>query len=317
MIEPSALIRDALEKVARIGRRANSNGLSPEQRAQLDHLRQQGYVTFTHLVGTDKLRQLQADYEHRLESELAFDFPTLAQSRIDTTRDADLIKTNFLATPETLAKRGLAFERADVTSYEQAVAEFAPSTLTTKLPDTIDWFDLWLDSRILPIIEAYFGFVPELMEAYIRRNFPARFVVMNHAWHRDRNHKTHLLKAFVFLSDCTLKTGPHHYIAGSVRDRRIDGKIYYSDEEISAAYPPETGREIISEVPAGTIILEDTRGLHKAGIPEEGYRDLGYSTFVPPIAMLNRAPLYKIGRQTFETLNSRQKRYIPTANIAQ
>lgn len=317
MIEPSALIRETLEKVARIGRRADSKGLNGEQRSQLEHLRQHGYVTFSHLVGTEKLKRLQADYRHRVETELDFEFPTLAQSLIDPVRDADLIKDNFLATPQALAKRGLAFDRSDVTSYDQAVSDFAPSTLTTKLPDTLDWFDLWLDPNILPIIEAYFGFVPELVEAYIRRNFPARFAVMNHAWHRDRNHETHLLKAFVFLSDCTLKTGPHHYIAGSVRDRRIDGKIYYSDEEIHAVYPPESGREIISVVPAGTIILEDTRGLHKAGIPEEGFRDLGYSTFVPPIAMVNRAPLYKVGRQTFDALTRMQKRYIPAANVIQ
>jgi hypothetical protein len=317
MIQPSVLIRGALEKVARLGRSADEKGLSAEQSAQLAHLREHGYVIFDHLVGTDKLAALQADYRKRVEVDLDFDFPTLAQSRIDPVRDEDLIKSNFLATPEQLAARGLAFQKSDMRTYDQAVAEFAPSTLTTKLPNEIDWFDLWLDPKMLPIVEAYFGFVPELVEAYIRRNFPARFPVMNHAWHRDRNHETHLLKGFVFLSDCTLRTGPHHYIAGSVQDRRIDGKIYYSDEEIQKVYPPESGREIISVVPAGTIILEDTRGLHKAGIPDEGYRDLGYSTFVPPIALVGRPPLYKISQKTFEDLSPAQKRYVPAACIVQ
>lgn len=317
MIEPSALIRGTLEKVARLGRSADGKGLSAEQTAQLAHLREHGYVIFDHLVGTEKLAGFQADYRKRVEVDLDFDFPTLAQSRIDPTRDADLIKGNFLATPEELAARGLAFQKSDVKTYDQAVADFAPSTLTTKLPDQTDWFDLWLDPRMLPIVEAYFGFVPELVEAYIRRNFPARFAVMNHAWHRDRNHQTHLLKAFVFLSDCTLKTGPHHYISGSVQDRRVDGKIYFSDEEIQKVYPPESGREIISVVPAGTIILEDTRGLHKAGIPEEGYRDLGYSTFVPPIAFVGRPALYNMSQQTFGGLTSAQKRYVPAACIVQ
>lgn len=317
MSERMAFVRTALEKLARVGRGANSSSLTSEQSAQLAHLREHGYVIFDHLVGTDKLKQLQEQYRKRVETDLDFEFPTLAQSQIDPERDADLIKSNFLATPQALAKRGLTFDRKDVTSYVQAVADFEPSTLTTELPDTRDWFDLWLDPSVLPIVDAYFGFVPQMVEAYIRRNFPARFVVMNHAWHRDRNHETHLLKAFIFLSDCTLKTGPHHYIAGSVNDRRIDGKIYYSDDEIRAVYPESSGREIISVVPAGTIILEDTRGLHKAGMPDEGYRDLGYSTFVPPIALLNRGSLYKVSRRTFDQLAPAQRRYIPPANIVQ
>jgi hypothetical protein len=317
MSQAMAFVRTALEKLARVGRGADASHLTSEQSAQLAHLREHGYVMFSHLVGTARLKKLQDEYRKRLEDDLNFEFPTLAQSRIDPVRDADLIKSNFLATPQALAKRGLTFDRSDVTSYVQAVRDFEPSTLTTELPDTQDWFDLWLDPNVLAIAEAYFGFVPQLVEAYIRRNFPARFVVMNHAWHRDRNHETHLLKAFVFLSDCTVKTGPHHYIAGSVNDRRIDGKIYYSDEEIRAVYPESSGREIVSVVPAGTIILEDTRGLHKAGMPDEGFRDLGFSTFVPPIAFLNRGSLYKLSNKTFDQLSAAQRRYIPPANIIQ
>ncbi len=116
------------------------------------------------------------------------------------------------------------------------------------------------------------------------------------------NHDRHLLKSFMFLSDCSLQTGPHHYISGSVQDRRVDGKTYYSEEEIHAVYPPASGQEIISVVPAGTIMLEDTRDLHKAGIPQEGYRDLGYATFLPPIAFKRRKPQYHIGRKTYESL---------------
>ena len=312
------MLREVLEKIARVGRGApREEKLTAAQQQKLAHLREHGYVAFDHLVGTDRLKRLQEDYRSRVEDKLDFEFPTLAQAKIDPQRDADLIKGNFLATPQQLAERGLTFSREDVRSYRQAVADFAPSTLTTEIPDSAEWFDVWLDESMLPIVEAYMGFRPQLVEAYIRRNFPARFVVMNHAWHRDRNHETHLLKTFVFLSDCTLKTGPHHYIAGSVKDRRIDGKNYYSDEEIAGIYPENSGREIVSVVPAGTIILEDTRGLHKAGIPQEGYRDLGYATFIPPIAFVRREALFRIGRKTYEALSSEQKKYIPSGNIVQ
>lgn len=125
------------------------------------------------------------------------------------------------------------------------------------------------------------------------------------------------MKAFFFLTDCNLKTGPHHYILGKVQDRTIDGKNYFSDEEVRAVYPEDSGREVVSVVPAGTIVLEDTRGLHKAGIPEEGYRDLGYATFIPPISLVNRPPLFRISRKTFNSLSPEQQRYTPPTNIVQ
>lgn len=311
------MLKTALEKIARIGRGvAGDSNLNQVQKDQLTELRQNGYVMFDHLVGTERLKRLQADYRDRVENKLDFEFPVLAQAKIDPDRDAALIESNFLATPQQLAEHGLTITRDDISDYKHAVEEFQPSTLTTYLPDDHDWFDLWLDSNILPVAEAYMGFVPHLIEAYVRRNFPARFVVMNHAWHRDRNHETHLLKAFFFLSDCTLKTGPHHYISGSVNDRTIDGKFYFSDEEVRAAYPEESGREVVSVVPAGTIVLEDTRGLHKAGIPEEGHRDLGFATFMP-ISLVNRPPMFRVSRETFEKLTPEQQKYIPSGNIVQ
>lgn len=308
------MLNDALERLGRAGRKANLARISAEPvNTKLEHLRTHGYVAFDHLVGTERLKQLQTAYRNGVEKELDFEMPTLAQSRVDPERDADLVASNFFGTPAMLAERSLTFDRSDVTSYAQAVKDFRPSTLTSKLPDETNWFDLWLDPVMLGVIEGYMGFVPHLEEAYIRRNFPSDFVVMNHAWHRDTNHAKHLLKAFFFLSDCTLKTGPHHYIAGTVQDRRLDGQRYYTNEDVYALYPKGSEREVVSEVPAGTIILEDTRGLHKAGIPQEGYRDLGFATFLPPIALRKRPALYQLSRATYETLSPEQQRYIPPA----
>ena len=103
---------------------------------------------------------------------------------------------------------------------------------------------------------------------------------MNHHWHRDTNNKFFLLKAFLFLNDCTLKNGPHNYIKGSHKDLSLNGKVYYSNEEVEKNYDTKTDL-ILSEVKAGTLIIEDTRGLHRAGIPLEGHRDLMYGIFFP------------------------------------
>jgi hypothetical protein len=310
------MLKSTLEKVARVGRSGTAEAaLTDVQRDQLAKLRKDGYVAFDHLVGTEKLALLQAELKQRIEHDLDFEYPCLAQTRIDPERDADMIASNFLATNAQLKARNLTFDRDDAKSYDQVVTDFEPSSLKVFLPDTPLWLGTWLDPVVLPVVEAYMKFRPELTEAYIRRNFPAKFVVMNHAWHRDRNHPTHLLKAFVFLNDCTLENGPHHYIAGSVQDRRMDGQNYYSEEDVRRLYPAGGPEDVVSVVPAGTIILEDTRGLHKAGMPQAGFRDLGFVTFLPPIALARRSPLYTVSRGAMQGLSAAQAAYIPKVNI--
>ena len=47
---------------------------------------------------------------------------------------------------------------------------------------------------------------------------------------------------------------------------------------------------MVSNVKAGTIIIEDTRGLHKAGIPKRDYRDLGFAVFFYTQIYFGEAP---------------------------
>ena len=139
--------------------------------------------------------------------------------------------------------------------------------------------------------------------------------VMNHKWHRDTNHRKHLLKAFIFFTDCDIETGAHHYVAGSVQDERFRENRYFEDAEIDAAYPMESGKQIVSTVPAGTIILEDTRGLHKAGIPKRSYRDLGFAVFVPHNVLNRKESLYSVDANTVQALSPFQRKYIPKSSI--
>lgn len=310
------MLKTALEYIAISGRKTSPDRqLNQEKQSKLDHLKKHGYVVFDHLVGTDEFNLLKQDYKIRMEQGLEFTTPCLAQSKIDPIKHKDLIENNFFATLKQLTEHGLTFDQSDMESYEQVVSEYLPSTLTLNIPDQKKYFDLFFDENVLEVVSAYMGFTPLLVEAYIRRNFPARFQVMNHYWHRDLNHPTHLLKAFVFLSDCTLSTGPHHYIAGSIQDQQLTGKRYYTDQEVLEAYPKSSNREIISVVPAGTIILEDTRGLHKAGTPEEGYRDLAYSVFLPPVFLKPPHQLYQISQNTYKLLSKQQKLFLPKNNI--
>ena len=71
-------------------------------------------------------------------------------------------------------------------------------------------------------------------------------------------------------------------------------------------------------VPKGTIILEDTRGLHKAGIPKKGYPDLGFALLClstvmgkPDYTMVN----LQVKSQNFKTLRSTDKKMLSYKNF--
>ena len=72
---------------------------------------------------------------------------------------------------------------------------------------------------------------------------------------------------------------------------------------------------MVSKVPAGTIIIEDTRGLHKAGIPVKSFRDLGYVVFMPVNFFKKPKNLYSITKSTYQKLTTTQKLFIPKQNI--
>ncbi len=310
------MIKKILEAGAKIGRKASApETMGPLAKAKLDTLCERGFVVFDHLVGSQEFTRMQIDLKRRIESEMRFEFPCLAQNRIDQKLHADLIKKSFRVPSSELKRQGLTFERSDISSYEDLVRRFKPSTLKLLMPDNLDYFSLWLDPLVLSVIEGYMGFQPILREAFVRRNFPCSYKVMNHNWHRDTNHQHHLLKAFIFFNDCYVDTGAHRYIAGSVGSPLFRHKIYYSDEEIEEVFPDGSADHIISEVPAGTIILEDTRGLHKAGIPQRHYRDLGFAVFVPPMLFRGSSDYFTISKSVHKCLMPKQQVYIDRSNI--
>jgi len=307
-------LKSLTETLSLIGRRTKPTH-NPIITDKVSHLRERGFVFLDHLVGSEIIKQVQNNVSKNFEHDLNIEFPCLAQSKIDEYEHKNLIETNFLATPETLAKQGLTFCRNDVKNYQQMLSDFEPSTLTLPMPSAKDYYDIWLDPIVMDVVSEYMGFVPELTEAYVRRNFPYNHGVMNHYWHRDSNHDKHLLKAFIFFTDCDVETGAHHYIASSIDDPRFRDKNYFSDEEISKVWPIGHKNHMISNVPAGTIIIEDTRGLHKAGQLVKLHRDLGYAVFLPPNNLIKSSCKYSIEKSTFGALSNEQKRFVPSKNI--
>jgi hypothetical protein len=84
------------------------------------------------------------------------------------------------------------------------------------------------------------------------------------------------LKVFIYLTEVGPDNGPHCFVAGSQRTGGIPpellskGYVRLNDEEVSRYFPSERMKEF--NAPAGTIIFEDTRGLHKGKAVRQGDR---------------------------------------------
>jgi hypothetical protein len=292
-----------------------ASALNARQEEAVARLRSDGYAMLEGHIERGVLRVLQAELQEALEA-LRFEMPCLAQTRIDPARDRDLIDAYMYASPAQLAARGLAFSRDEARDYGQVIRDFNPSTLTVyPLAWSAAYRKVWLDPFILGIAAAYTGMVPKMAEAFVRRNFPSPYRTMNHFWHRDLNHKHYMLKAFLFLSDCTLETGPHEFVAGSHRlFEPLNGRRYFDDEQVDAAFPRGSRERVVSEVAAGTVLLEDTRGLHRADMPQTGHRDLGYVTFMP----MNENPAaryYDLPAAAYRELTPFQRAFVPSHNV--
>ena len=289
--------------------------LAPQPNAQqqrmIEELRSEGTLILPGYLSRDTVRAMQRELQQALRA-LQFETPCLAQSRIDPQKHRLLIDNFLYGSNEEFARQGVAFTRDEVASLEQAVRDFNPSTLTAYPLETSATFrNVWLDPYLLTVVTHYLGLLPSLVEAYARRNFPARFRTMNHFWHRDLNDRHQLVKMFVFLTDCSVETGPHEYIRRSHRElRALNGKRYFTDEEIDALHPVGSPLREVSEVSAGTVILEDTRGLHRARMPDAGYRDLGYGVFFPLPATAIPA-LYRFPREAAARLTEFQRAFVP------
>ena len=99
------------------------------------------------------------------------------------------------------------------------------------------------------------------------------------------------LKFFIYLTDVGPENGPHKFIAGSHRTGGIPGELLKKgyarlmDEEVAPHYRSADFIEFTA--PRGTIIAEDTRGLHKGQHVISGHRlmlqiQFSNSLFGPP-----------------------------------
>lgn len=152
--------------------------------------------------------------------------------------------------------------------YEVSTADVLDSPLAQ---------DLLFDGGILSLAQDYLGSAPILDIATSWFSFPVGRSSQEAAtqFHFDLD-RTRWVKIFYFLTDVNERTGAHLFVPGSQADGSIPSKILskgYSrltDSEVDGAFPKDSWQTIGG--PAGTILLEDTRGLHKGMPLVEGHR---------------------------------------------
>lgn len=85
-------------------------------------------------------------------------------------------------------------------------------------------------------------------------------------FHRDFD-TPRFIKLFIYLTDVDLQSGAHVFVRGSQRSEKVNVTRYIDDDEVEAAF----GREALTAMcgQAGTCFLEDTYGIHRAGLPVE------------------------------------------------
>jgi hypothetical protein len=134
-----------------------------------------------------------------------------------------------------------------------------------------------VDNNLYKIISNYFQKEPIMDNIRAWWTVPSEKADSSAAqlWHFDLE-RTKWLKIFIYLTDCTEMNGPHYFIQRSHKDGGIPFSIRkrgYSraeDELVDKVYQKKDIKSFTS--PAGGLLLEDTRGLHKGKKVDEGSR---------------------------------------------
>ena len=129
--------------------------------------------------------------------------------------------------------------------------------------------NLVCDESVLDVAQTYLGTAPVIDIVTAWWSATSAGVPDSEAaqlFHFDMD-RPRWLKLFVYLTDVGPENGPHVFIPGTHRDGGIPaallskGYARLGDDEVAEYFPPDRWLEVVGR--RGTVILEDTRGLHK------------------------------------------------------
>lgn len=150
---------------------------------------------------------------------------------------------------------------------------------------------------ILTVAEAYLGCKPVIDNIGAAWAYPGRNTAKGvQRFHRDYD-CSRCFKAFYYLTDINLTSGPHRYVKGSHQDRRLESGKAQTDDAIIEAFGAEAIETITA--PAGSWFLEDVYGFHKGQLPVDRPRLLlaiEYNLYPSPLSpkapLMAREPQY-------------------------
>jgi len=127
---------------------------------------------------------------------------------------------------------------------------------------------------LLEVVNAYFGMFAQLRKYAVFRTRDVQEGV-NAKWHRDAPFNSPIIRVFAYFTDITAANGAFLYAAGTHWKSKRGSKCRIADEILDE-------RAVACAGPAGTLVLADTRGYHKAGRFLGGERWLYNSVFTSP-----------------------------------
>lgn len=152
-------------------------------------------------------------------------------------------------------------------------------------------FEIASHHKLFDVVNSYLGMKASLRACDIWQTFVATSgPVRSQNWHRDPE-DFRLIKVFIYLNDVDDTAGPFFYAKGShTKGARFKDPVWFreknhhnnrsTDEEVDKVVPRSEWFKAVGK--AGTIIIADTRGLHKGGFATEKERILFNCMYVSP-----------------------------------
>lgn len=127
-------------------------------------------------------------------------------------------------------------------------------------------FKLANHPKVLSLVTQFLGCKPMINNILGWRSF----VIDDKPEHPQNYHRDvddwKLVKLFLYLTDVDMDGGPHYYVKGSAYTNKCTEIRRFTDKEIEREFGK---KNIVPHVaPRGTVVLEDTYGMHKGAVPK-------------------------------------------------
>jgi hypothetical protein len=290
--------REGKNQESRRALAANPPALDAEQQRCLDALVQDGIAitSFGSLVGDDELwARLAADSaafaaigpsrlapsDHDGENEELVELQALLEACLQKgkTDKAEKVRAK-------IAKITSAGTRKN-TFIARQFADDPGSVIGTP------WLEFATSPRVLDVVNSYLKMyvkVRYIDEWYTAVSNSEAERITSQRWHRD-NDDQYIVKAFLYMNEVGLGSGPFEYIPGSALGGAYSeiwpwqplGEMYPPQDEFEQRVPVDS--RVTLTGPAGTLALVNTSGFHRGGFATESHRVMAIVTYCSPAAL--------------------------------